>query len=216
MSRFRKLSHAKWHCQYHILWTPKYRLRILTGQVANELNRCIRAFSEQKDCEVIELSIQFDHVHMIILVPLKISISDFVGVVKGRTAIRILNNIVFKKKFGFIRFYLKLPKTNAKLISMLFNGISHLGNPKILKSFIFTFLLKSIVARRKCEFAGTFTGDKSIAADTVFDDWVISKSPKSNSSIRIFLLDAFTLGASYTTTDGMLNVCLIVLKDASN
>ena len=91
MSRFRKLSHAIWHCQYHILWTPKYRLRILSGQVANEVNRCIRAFSEQKGCEVVELSIQIDHVHLIVLVPPKISISDFVGIVKGRTAIRVLN-----------------------------------------------------------------------------------------------------------------------------
>ncbi|QII12082.1 hypothetical protein KsCSTR_27030 [Candidatus Kuenenia stuttgartiensis] len=55
MSRFRKLSHTIWHCQYHILWTPKYRLRILTGQVAEEVGKCIRAFSEQKGCEVVEL-----------------------------------------------------------------------------------------------------------------------------------------------------------------
>ena len=83
MSRFRKLSHAIWHCQYHILWTPKYRLRILTGQVANEVNRCIRAFSGQKGCEVIELSIQIDHVHLIVLVSSRISISGFVGIIKG-------------------------------------------------------------------------------------------------------------------------------------
>ncbi len=91
MSRFRRLSHALWHCQYHILWTPKYRLRVLTDQVANEVNRCIRTFSEQKGCEVIELSIQIDHVHLIVMVPPKVSISDFVGIVKGRTAIRVLN-----------------------------------------------------------------------------------------------------------------------------
>lgn len=91
MSRFRKLSHTIWHCQYHILWTPKYRLRILTGQVAEEVNRCIRAFSEQKGCEVIELNVQIDHVHLIAMVVPKISISEFVGIVKGRTAIRIFN-----------------------------------------------------------------------------------------------------------------------------
>ena len=61
MSRFRKLSHTIWHCQYHILWTPKYRLRILTGQVADELSNCIRAFSGQKGCEVVELNVQIDH-----------------------------------------------------------------------------------------------------------------------------------------------------------
>ncbi len=89
MSRFRKLSHTIWHCQYHIVWT-KYRLRILTGQVASEVSRCIRAISEHKSCEVIELSVQIDHVHLIVLVPPKISISYFVGIVKGRTAIRVM------------------------------------------------------------------------------------------------------------------------------
>ena len=71
MSRFRKLSHTIWHCQYHILWTPKYRLRILIGQVADEVDMCIRAFSEQKECEVIELGVQIDHVYLIVMVPPK-------------------------------------------------------------------------------------------------------------------------------------------------
>ena len=91
MSRFRKLLHTIWHCQYHILWTPKYRLRILTGQVADEVSKCIRAFSEQKGCEVVELNVQIDHVHLLVMVVPKISISDFVGMVKGRTAIRVFN-----------------------------------------------------------------------------------------------------------------------------
>jgi len=54
MSRFRKLSHAIWHCQYHIVWTPKYRFRILSGPVAEEVGRCIRAFSELLKCEVVK------------------------------------------------------------------------------------------------------------------------------------------------------------------
>lgn len=91
MSRFSKLSHTIWHCQYHILRTPKYRFRILTGQVAEEVSKCIRAFSEQKGCEVVELNVQIDHVHLLVMVVPKISISDFVGMVKGRTAIRVFN-----------------------------------------------------------------------------------------------------------------------------
>jgi len=91
MSRFRKLSHAVWHCQYHIVWTPKYRYRILSGQIGEEVSRCIRSFSEQLKCEVIELNIQGDHVHLIVMIPPKISISQFMGTVKGRTAIRIFN-----------------------------------------------------------------------------------------------------------------------------
>ena len=91
MSRFRKLSHTIWHCQYPIVWTPKYRFRILTGPVAEEVARCIRAFSEQQKCEVVELNVQIDHVHLLVMIPPKIAISDFVGTLKGRTAIRLFN-----------------------------------------------------------------------------------------------------------------------------
>ena len=73
------------------MWVPKYRYRILTGRVAEEVARCIRAFVEQQKSEVVELNVQLDHVHLLVLVPPKVSISDFVGTVKGRTAIRVFN-----------------------------------------------------------------------------------------------------------------------------
>jgi len=91
MSRFRKLSHTHWHCQYHIVWVPKYRFRIITVKVATEVGRCIRAFSEQKKCEVVELNVQVGHIHLLVMVPPKISVSDFTGVLKGRTAIGVFN-----------------------------------------------------------------------------------------------------------------------------
>jgi len=91
MSRFRKLSQTIWYCQYHIVWTPKYRYRILREKVADEVENCIRAFSEQQGCEVVELNVQVDHVHLLALVPPKVSISGYVGTLKGRTAIRIFN-----------------------------------------------------------------------------------------------------------------------------
>ena len=91
MSRFQKLSHTIWHCQYHVVWTPKYRLRILEGAVGQEVANCIRAFSEQKSCDVIELNVQRDHVHLVVMVPPKLSISDYMGIIKGRTAIRVFN-----------------------------------------------------------------------------------------------------------------------------
>lgn len=91
MSRFRKLAQTIWYCQYHIVWVPKYRFRILTDKVAEEVENCIRAFSEQQGCEAIELNVQADHVHLLTLVPPKVSISGFVGTLKGRTAIRVFN-----------------------------------------------------------------------------------------------------------------------------
>jgi putative transposase len=98
MSRFRKLSQTIWHCQYHIVWVPKYRYRILEGKIFTEVSNGIRAFSEQQRAEIVELNIQLDHVHLLVMVPPKVSLSDYVGTLKGRTAIRVLNKFRQLKK----------------------------------------------------------------------------------------------------------------------
>ena len=91
MSRFRKLSHAIRHCQYHFVWVPKYRYRILTGLVGQEVEKCILTFAERLGAEIVELNVQEDHVHLLAMVSPKVSISEFMGTVKGRTAIRVFN-----------------------------------------------------------------------------------------------------------------------------
>ncbi len=98
MSRFRKLSHALWHCQYHIVWVPKYRYRIMEDSVGQEVKSCIQSFAQRKECEIVELSVQKDHVHLITMVPPKVSISDLMGTVKGRTAIRVFKQFPKLKK----------------------------------------------------------------------------------------------------------------------
>ena len=97
MSRFMKLSHVLWHCQYHLIWTPKYRYRIMEGEVGQEVVRCIRMFGEQKRCVIVELNVRPDHVHLITFIPPKLSVSQMAGIWKGRTAIRIFN------KFGHLK-----------------------------------------------------------------------------------------------------------------
>ncbi len=113
MSRFKKLSHTLWHCQYHIVWTPKYRFRILENAESEEVERCIRTFSEQKRCDVLELNIQRDHVHLVVLVPPKISISEYLGNLKGRTAIRVFNE--FRKLRGRLPRLLRRQEANLPL-----------------------------------------------------------------------------------------------------
>jgi len=81
MSRFNKLSHTLWCCRYHIVWTPEYRYRILKGKVKTEGESCLRRFSERLGCEIEELNVQLDHVHMLDLIPPKVSVSTFVGTV---------------------------------------------------------------------------------------------------------------------------------------
>ena len=98
MSRFRKLSHAIWHCQYHMVWVPKYRFRILEGPVAKETYTCVQIFAGQLGCEVVELNVQKDHVHLVVMVPPKVSISDLMGTLKGRTAIRVFRQFPHLKE----------------------------------------------------------------------------------------------------------------------
>ena len=95
MSRFSKLSHSIWHCQYHIVFVPKYRYRVLENAIAKELKSRLISISDQKGCRIIELNIQSDHVHLLVLVPPKLSISSYVGTIKGKTAITLFN--LFKK-----------------------------------------------------------------------------------------------------------------------
>ena len=97
MSCFEKLTHVLWHCQYHIVWVPKYRYRVLTGDVAREVHNCIQVYSSRLGCRVIELNVQPDHVHLLVKVPPKVSISKLLGVVKGKTALRIFT------KFPYLR-----------------------------------------------------------------------------------------------------------------
>lgn len=89
MSRFHRLSHAIWYSHYHIVWVPKYRFRILKGEVKFEVEECIRMFSEQLGCKIEELNVQEDHVHLLVMVPPKISLSKYIGTIKGRCAIRL-------------------------------------------------------------------------------------------------------------------------------
>ena len=91
MSRFRKLSQTIWHCQYHIVWTPKYRYRVLKGEIGEEVEECTRTYTAQQKCEIVEYNVQIDHVHLVVFIPPKISVSNFMGLLKGRTAIRVLN-----------------------------------------------------------------------------------------------------------------------------
>ena len=92
MSNFKKLSHVLYRCTYHIVWTPKYRYRVLEGIVKDLLSKDIPMLLEWKSSEMIEINIQKDHVHLIVSVPPKVSISQLMWVLKGKTAIKIFKS----------------------------------------------------------------------------------------------------------------------------
>ena len=98
MSKYKKQSHVVWKCDYHIVWTPKYRFRVLSGLIKELVEHDIRMLSEWKDCEVIELSVQPDHIHLVVSIPPKVSISDYMGTIKGKLAIKLFKSYPQLKK----------------------------------------------------------------------------------------------------------------------
>ena len=87
MERYESLHHTKWECKYHLVWIPKWRKRVLYGQLRKELGQILRGLAVQKESEVIEGTLRADHVHMVISIPPKYSVSQVVGYVKGKSAI---------------------------------------------------------------------------------------------------------------------------------
>ena len=79
MSKHKKQAHVVWKCDYHIVWTPKYRFRILSGLVKDLVDHDIRMLSEWKGCEVIELNVQLDHIHLVVSIPPKVSVSEYMA-----------------------------------------------------------------------------------------------------------------------------------------
>jgi putative transposase len=91
VSRFRRLSHTIWHCQHHIVWAPKYRFRVLIGAVKEAAEVGIQAICGFAGCEVVELNVQRDHVHLLVMIPPKVSVSNLVGRLKGQTSMKLFN-----------------------------------------------------------------------------------------------------------------------------
>src|SRR5664279_594190 len=91
-SKYKKLSHVVYKCDYHIVWTPKYRFRVLFGEVKVLVENDIRMLCEWKGVEILELNVQIDHVHVVCSVPPKVSISELMGTLKGKLAIKLFKS----------------------------------------------------------------------------------------------------------------------------
>ena len=90
--RFKRLAHSIYECKYHIVFCPKYRYRILRDEVAEYSKQQIYRLCQQKDkVEVLELTVQPDHVHLVASIPPKYAVSSFMGYLKGKLSIRLFN-----------------------------------------------------------------------------------------------------------------------------
>ena len=108
MSEFKKLAHAIWECKYHIVWCPKYRFKILHGPLQKSVEEIITQLCEWKKLEMLEMNVQEDHVHLLISIPPKYAVSDVVGFLKGKCAIKVFNrHFELKRRYWSLYFWAK-------------------------------------------------------------------------------------------------------------
>ena len=101
MKDINSLSHTKWNCKYHIVFAPKYRRKEFYGTNRLEIGKILRELCRRKEVNIITAEVCIDHVHMFVEIPPKLSISSFMGYLKGKSSVMIYEkwgNMKFKYK----------------------------------------------------------------------------------------------------------------------
>jgi len=98
MNEYESLNHTKWECKYHVVFIPKYRRKALYGSLRKHLGSLFRELARHKECEIGEGHLMVDHVHMLISIPPKYSVSQVMGYMKGKSAIHIARTYGGKRR----------------------------------------------------------------------------------------------------------------------
>ena len=89
MSDINSLAHTRWNCKYHVVFAPKYRRKVFFGEKKREIGEMLRKLCDWKGVKIVEAEICPDHVHMLLEIPPKVSVSSFMGFLKGKSSITI-------------------------------------------------------------------------------------------------------------------------------
>ena len=102
------LAHSKWNCKYHIVFARKYRRQIIYGKIKADIGAILRKLCDQKEVEIIEANACKDHIHMLVSIPPKLSVSQFMGYLKGKSSLMIFDRHAnLKYKYGNRQFWCK-------------------------------------------------------------------------------------------------------------
>ena len=100
------LAHTRWMCKYHIVFIPKYRRKVIYNQLRKDISGYISTLCKYKGVQIVEGHMMKDHVHLILSIPPKISVSSFMGYLKGKSSLMIFDNHAnLKYKFGNRKFW---------------------------------------------------------------------------------------------------------------
>ena len=117
------LSHTKWNCKYHIVFAPKFRRKVIYGQLRQDIANILSALCKRKGVKIVEAEVCPDHIHMLVEIPPKISVSGFVGYLKGKSSQMIFEkwaNARFKyrsRSFWCRGYYVDTVGKNTKKIA---------------------------------------------------------------------------------------------------
>lgn len=117
------LSHTKWECKYHIVFAPKYRRKVFYGEKRYEIGRILRELCRWKGVNLLEAEACPDHIHMLVEIPPKMSVSNFMGFLKGKSSLMIYEkwgNMKYKyrnRQFWCRGYYVSTVGKNEKKIS---------------------------------------------------------------------------------------------------
>jgi len=116
------LAHTTWNCKYHIVFAPKYRRQIIYGKLKADIGKILRTLCERKGVTIHEAEACPDHIHMLVSIPPKISVADFMGYLKGKSSLMIFDryaNLKYRygnRKFWCRGYYVDMVGRNKKAI----------------------------------------------------------------------------------------------------
>jgi len=116
------LSHTTWECKYHLVFAAKYRRQVIYGKIKQDIGRILRELCERKGIEIIEAELCKDHIHMLVRIPPKDSVSEIMGYLKGKSSLMIFDrhaNLKYKygnRHFWCRGYYVDTVGKNAKKI----------------------------------------------------------------------------------------------------
>lgn len=105
MNTEQSLNHTRWECKYHVVFIPKCRRKILYGRLRKELGEVFHELARQRECRILEGHMMKDHVHMLIEVPPKYSVSQVIGFIKGKSAMYVARVMGKKRNFTGQKFW---------------------------------------------------------------------------------------------------------------
>ena len=156
MNNINSLAHTKWNCKYHIVFAPKYRRQVIYGKIKADIGQILRKLCEHKGIAIIEANACADHIHMLVSIPPKYSVSQIMGYLKGKSSLMIFDRHAnLKYKYGNRQFWCK---------GYYVDTVGR--NKKAIAEYIRNQLQEDIASDQITlkEYIDPFTGDKNTKA----------------------------------------------------